>query len=170
MIDNRATDSRATDEGVWLNASQQRAWLNYMQVYHRLEYEMNRHLQTECGLSLGDYTVLNALSRAPERRMQLTSLATMIGWERSRLSHHLKRMVTRNLVDRARSTADGRATDAVLTETGWETVSAAAPKHVAWVRTLFFAGITARQETQLADILGTVYENILAEGTLPRPD
>jgi DNA-binding MarR family transcriptional regulator len=159
-----------TAEGPWLNDSQQRAWLNYMQVYHRLEYEMNRHLQTECGLSLGDYTVLNALSNAPDRRMQLTNLATMIGWERSRLSHHLQRMTGRGLVDRTRSIADGRATDAVLTETGWDTLSAAAPKHVAWVRTLFFSGITARQEAQLADVLGTVYENILAEGTLPRPD
>ena len=28
---------------------------------------MNRHLQRDCGLSLGDYTVLNALDNAPER-------------------------------------------------------------------------------------------------------
>ena len=40
------------------------------------------------GLSLGDYTVLNALSNAPRHRLQLTSLAITIGWERSRLSHH----------------------------------------------------------------------------------
>lgn len=156
--------------GPWLDASQQRAWLSYMQVYHRLEYEMNRHLQTECGMSLGDYTVMNALSQAPGRRLQLTSLARTIGWERSRLSHHLQRMTTRNLVERTRSTADGRATDAVLTDEGWATLSSAAPKHVQWVRTLFFAGITPDQEAQLADILGTVYDNILAEGTLPRPD
>lgn len=37
-----------------LKPAQQRAWLSYMQVYHRLEYEMNRQLQSECGLSLGD--------------------------------------------------------------------------------------------------------------------
>jgi DNA-binding MarR family transcriptional regulator len=131
---------------------------------------MNRHLQTECGLSLGDYTVMNALSSAPGRRLQLTNLATTIGWERSRLSHHLQRMTTRGLVERTRSTADGRATDAVLTDAGWATLSAGAPKHQARVRTLFFEGITAEQETQLADILATVYDNILAEGTLPKPD
>lgn len=159
-----------TAEGQWLNASQQRAWLNYMQVYHRLEYEMNRHLQTECGLSLSDYTVMNALSSASEHRMQLTHLATMIGWERSRLSHHLQRMTARRLVERTRSAVDGRATDAVLTESGWRALSAAAPKHVAWVRTLFFSGISARQEAQLADVLGIVYENIVAEGTLPPPE
>jgi len=154
----------------WLNASQQRTWLNYMRVYHRLEYEMNSQLQSECGLSLGDYTVLNALSLAPGRRAQLTSLATTIGWERSRLSHHLQRMSRRELVDRQRSQTDGRATDAVLTEHGWQVLADAAPRHAAWVRTLFFTDITERQESELADILATVYENILRVGTLPRPD
>jgi hypothetical protein len=28
-----------------LSPSQQRAWLSYMRVYHRMEYEMNRQLQ-----------------------------------------------------------------------------------------------------------------------------
>jgi len=56
-----------------------------MRVYHRLEYEMNRHLQLECELSTSDYRVLNALSNAPRRRAQLSNLATVIGWERSRL-------------------------------------------------------------------------------------
>jgi hypothetical protein len=34
---------------VWLTAPQQRTWLNYMRVYLRMEYEMNRQLQAECG-------------------------------------------------------------------------------------------------------------------------
>jgi DNA-binding MarR family transcriptional regulator len=155
---------------MWLNASQGRAWLNYMQVYHRLEYEMHLQLQVECGLSLGDYTVLNALSQVPGRRVQLTSLATTIGWERSRLSHHLQRMTKRGLVDRAQSTTDGRATDALLTDAGWETLKAAAPRHVAWVREAFFADISTDQQDDLAGILSTVYENILRVGSLPRPD
>src|SRR6185437_6662816 len=154
---------------VGLNASQQRAWLSYMRVYHRLEYEMNRHLTTECGLSLGDYTVMNALSQAPGRRMQLTALATMIGWERSRLSHHLQRMMQRGLVDRLNSAADGRATDAALTAQGAATLRVAAPRHADWVRATFFSDIDDLQEAELADILSTIYENILREGTLPRP-
>ena len=103
---------------VWLSPSQGRTWLNYMSVYHRLEFEMNRQLQAECGLSLADYTVMNALSAAPGRRLRLSQLATTIGWERSRLSHHLQRMAGRGLVDRVQSDTDGRATDAVLTDAG----------------------------------------------------
>ncbi|CAN5853778.1 MarR family winged helix-turn-helix transcriptional regulator [soil metagenome] len=157
-------------ESPWLNPKQARAWLAYMRVYHRLEYEMNRNLQTESGLSLSDYTVMNALSQAAGRRMQLTSLATMIGWERSRLSHYLQRMAVRDLVERVPSESDGRATDAVLTENGWATLQQAAPRHVAWVRKLFFTDISDGQEDELADILSVVYENILRDGTLPRPD
>ena len=76
----------------WLTATQQRTWLNYIQVYLRLEYEMNRQLQADSGISLADYTVMTALSNEPGRRLQSSTLATRIGWERSRLSHQLRRM------------------------------------------------------------------------------
>ena len=153
-----------------LTPIQQRAWLNYMRVYHRLEYEMNHHLRAECGLSLYDYTVLNALSRAPDRRLQVTSLATVIGWERSRLSHHLVRMARRGLVDRLASETDGRGTFIVLSEQGWDLLVRAAPVHAEWVRRTFFADLDPEREETLADILATVHERLLREGTLPRPD
>ncbi|BDX34603.1 MarR family transcriptional regulator [Mycobacterium antarcticum] len=155
---------------VWLTPSQGRTWLHYMRVYHRLEFEMNRQLQAECGLSLADYTVLNALSGAPGRRLRLSQLATLIGWERSRLSHHLRRMAARGLVDRVQSDTDGRATDAWLTEAGITTLETAAPKHVAWVRTLFFSDLDDEQVEELGDLLGGVYQTILREGTLPTPE
>ena len=153
-----------------LTEPQQRAWLNYMRVYHRLEYEMNRQLQADSGLSLGDYTVMNALSQAPGRRLQLSALANTIGWERSRLSHHLVRMAQRGLVERAASQSDGRGTDAVLTAAGWTALQAAAPKHAAWVRRAFFADLEARQVTALADVLGAAYQTLLGQGSLPPPD
>lgn len=153
-----------------LNPSQRRAWLAYMRVYHRLEYEMNRQLQADSGLSLADYTVLNALTNAPGGRAQVNVLATTIGWERSRLSHHLQRMGRRGLVQRSPSDGDRRATDVVLTEQGRGEFEAAAPGHAAWVKGLFFADLTAAQEDTLADILSAAYESILRHGTLPRPD
>lgn len=153
-----------------LTRGQQRAWLNYMRVHHRLEYEMNRHLQTDCGLSLGDYTVLNALSAAPAHRTQLTALANTIGWERSRLSHHLQRMTARGLVGRVASESDGRGTDVLLTPAGWKRLQEAAPVHAAWVRRAFFADLGADEQRALADVLASIYENLLHEGTLPRPD
>ena len=59
----------AMAQRVWLTATQQRTWLNYMGVYHRLEYEINRQLHADVGISLADYTVMNALSNEPGRRL-----------------------------------------------------------------------------------------------------
>jgi DNA-binding MarR family transcriptional regulator len=154
----------------WLTAIQQRTWLNYIQVYLRLEYEMNRQLQADFGISLSDYTVMTALSQEPGRRLQSSRLATRIGWERSRLSHQLRRMESRRLVERIASESDGRATDAKLTPQGWRLLQSAAPDHVALVRALFFADLDDRAAEHLGDLLGEVYETILTNGTLPRPD
>lgn len=160
----------AMAQRIWLTATQQRTWTNYMQVYLRLEYEMNRQLQADFGISLADYSVMNALSSERGHRLQSSRLATRIGWERSRLSHQLRRMESRGLVERIASESDGRATDARLTPQGWSLLQAAAPKHVASVRALFFSDLDDAAADQLADLLGEVYETILRKGTLPPPD
>ena len=109
-----------------------------MRVQLRMNYEVNRQLQRDSGLSLSDYHVLNALTNAPDHRMQVTDLAALIGWERSRLSHHLRRLSDRGLTERLQSTDDGRATDAALTKKGEAAMGEAAPGHAMLVKKLFF--------------------------------
>jgi DNA-binding MarR family transcriptional regulator len=89
-----------------------------MRVQLRMNYEINRQLQRDSDLSLADFHVLNALCSTPDHTPQVTDLAAFIGWERSRLSHHLRRLCDRGLTKRVESEGDGRATDAVLTEKG----------------------------------------------------
>jgi DNA-binding MarR family transcriptional regulator len=108
-----------------------------MRVQLRMNYEINRQLQLDSGLSLADYHVLNALSNAPGHKLQITDLAVMIGWERSRASHQVRRLCERGLTKRIQSGDDGRATDAVLTKDGISAVLAAAPGHLRRVQTLF---------------------------------
>jgi DNA-binding MarR family transcriptional regulator len=109
-----------------------------MRVQLRMNYEINNQLQRDSDLSLPDYHVLNALSNASEHKMQVTDLAALIGWERSRLSHHLRRLSERGLTKRLQSTEDGRATDAVLTKKGLDAMVDAAPGHATLVKKLFF--------------------------------
>src|SRR6201993_2906812 len=120
-----------------LSPSQLCAWGAYMGVQLRMNYQINRQLQRDSGLSLSDYHVLNALSSAPEHKLQVTDLATLIGWERSRLSQHLRRLTDRGLTKRVQSTEDGRATDAVLTKKGLNAMVDAAPGHARLVKRLF---------------------------------
>ena len=134
---SRPRRSTAADS-TWLSPSQLRAWVAYMRVQLRMNYEINRQLQRDSGLSLSDYHVLNALSNAPEHKLQVSDLATLIGWERSRLSHHLRRLSDRGLTKRVQSTEDGRATDAVLTKKGLNAMVDAAPGHARLVKRLFF--------------------------------
>ena len=64
----------------------------------RLEGELARQLAADSGLSYPDYLVLVALTDRPDGRMRLFELAGVLGWEKSRLSHHVARMATRGLV------------------------------------------------------------------------
>src|ERR1700748_2374373 len=90
----------------WLSPSQLRAWVAFMRVQLRMSYEINSQLQRDSDLSLPDYHVLNALSTAPEHKMQITELAALIGWERSRVSHHLRRLSGGGLANGLPATAD----------------------------------------------------------------
>src|SRR5579863_3566123 len=116
--------------GLWLSPSQLRVWLAFMGVQQRLGYEMNRQLQADSELSLADYDILNALSGVAGHFMQVGALAAQIGWERSRVSHHAKRMQSRGLVQCDVAASDRRATEVRLTPDGQRAIVDAAPGHV----------------------------------------
>src|ERR1700754_541208 len=148
-----------------LTPDQQRAWLAYMRVQLRLTYEMNRQLQADSNLSLPDYDVLNALRHAPGGRMRVSALAARIGWERSRLSHHVRRLEKRELVDSRPSPADRRATEVALTDQGWDEINRASSGHIDLVRRLFFDGLPDDLLEPLTIGLESVYDNIIDRGT-----
>jgi DNA-binding MarR family transcriptional regulator len=156
-------------EGGWLSGDEQRAWLAYIRIQLRLTYEMNRQLLADSGVSLADYDVLTALGVADEGRMSVTVLAAQIGWERSRVSHHVRRMSTRELVTCGLSATDKRVTEVALTDRGRQVLDHAAPGHVDLVRQLFFDGLSPELIGPLTKALEGVYANIIKQGTLPPP-
>src|SRR6476469_498224 len=152
-----------------LTPGQQRAWLAYMRVQLRLTYEMNRQLQADSGLSLPDYDVLNALRYSPGGRMRITALAARISWERSRLSHHVRRLENRGLVECRPAPTDRRATEITLTDQGWDEITRASSGHIDLVRRLFFEGLPDELLEPLTVGRESVYDNIVDRGTLPAP-
>lgn len=155
--------------GGWLEGDRQRAWLAFIRVQLRLSYEMNRQLLADSGMSLPDYDVLTALSVADGGSMQITELAAQIGWERSRVSHHVRRMTTRGLVSCGLSAVDRRVTEVTLGSRGRQALEEAAPGHVDLVRRLFFGGLPEGLVGALGDALESVYANIIKLGSLPPP-
>lgn len=150
----------------WLNEAEERAWraLQFMQM--RLEGELARQLTAESGLSYPDYVVLVALTDRPEGRMRLFELAGVLGWEKSRLSHHVARMEARALVKKEKCDADRRGAYVVVTQRGRKEIAAAAPGHVAAVRRLFIDRLTPAQLAAVAEaaeeVLGAFEERAVS--------
>jgi DNA-binding MarR family transcriptional regulator len=96
-----------------------------------------------------EYQVLARLSQSPEQTMRMSSLADLANASLSRLSHLVKRLEERGLVRREPDPADGRFTNAVLTEKGFRALAEAAPGHVAHVRSLVIDVLSPEQLRRL---------------------
>jgi DNA-binding MarR family transcriptional regulator len=128
---------------MWLTEEQQQVWRGYLEMTSRLQTAMHRQLQQDCELSLADYDVLVALSeRGPQR---INELGEVLAWEQSRVSHQLRRMRGRGLVERHGSDDDRRGATVDLTDAGRAALEAAAPAHVEFVRAVVFDGLSAAQ-------------------------
>ena len=84
----------------WLSPQEARAWRALQHLNTPLAAVLNRNLTRQSNLSTADYAVLVHLSESPEKRLRARDMGVAIGWEKSRLSHHIRRMESRNLVAR----------------------------------------------------------------------
>ncbi|WP_371583751.1 MarR family transcriptional regulator [Streptomyces sp. NBC_01314] len=82
----------------WLTPSEQRARRAFVGVHQKLPGRLARALQSCGNLSIADYVVLVALTDTPGGLRHFQDLANTVQWERSRMSHHLRRMAKRDLV------------------------------------------------------------------------
>lgn len=85
------------------------------------------------------------LTETTERRARVADLAQALQWERSRLSHHIKRIETRGLIVREECLEDGRGAFVVLTKDGLAAIGEAAPEHARTVKDLVFSSLTKRE-------------------------
>ena len=96
---------------------------------------LDSQLRPDAGLTHFEYFVLAMLSEAPERTLRMTALAQRTNATLPRLSHVVRRLEDRGLVERSPCPEDGRATNARLTDRRvGRRSSAAAPGHVDTVR------------------------------------
>ena len=122
----------------------------------RLEAALGRQLADESDLSRSDYAVLVSLTDRSDGRLRLFELGQEIGWEKSRLSHHLARMAGRGLVKKETCDSDRRGAFVIVTKKGRKAIEAAAPGHVAEVRRLVVDRLSADELETIANAAETI--------------
>ncbi|MDI3405707.1 MarR family winged helix-turn-helix transcriptional regulator [Streptomyces cavernicola] len=145
-------------ETPWLSERRQHIWRNWLRMNTELPAALHRRLRADSDLSLSDYDVLVQLTDTAEARVRVLDLARALRWERSRLSHHIRRMEGRGLVRREDVPGDGRGAYVVLTAHGRAAIEQAAPAHVRTVRDLVFDSVDADELTAL----GAAVDKVLA--------
>ena len=148
----------------WLDREQLDTWLRLAAMVELLPGALDAQLRRDAGLTLFEYIVLSQLSEAPERVLRMSTLAVRTNSTLPRLSHVVRRLEARGLVERFPCPEDGRATNARLTEAGWTKVVGTAPGHVQAVQYHVFDTLTREQVQQL----GTAAKGIL-ERLAPGP-
>jgi DNA-binding MarR family transcriptional regulator len=153
----------------WLNAREDRAWRAFMHAHHQLVAHLNRGLQ-ESGLSGADYEVLAVLSGHDGDRMPARDLCNALGWEKSRLSHQLRRMQQDGLISREPNPDDARSTLVCLLHTGRAAIEKAAPRHVEDVRRNFIDLLTPAELDMLATLNERVLNHLAKDDDSPTED
>jgi DNA-binding MarR family transcriptional regulator len=153
-------------ETEWLDESEREAWLRLVAVVELLPGVLDAQLRADAGLTHFEYFVLAMLSEAPERTLRMTTLAQRTNATLPRLSHVVRRLEERGIVERFPCPEDGRATNARLTEAGWDVVVAAAPGHVTTVRRTVLDPLTRDQLEQLRGIGDALLTRLDPEGRM----
>ena len=136
----------------WLTAQEEHLWRGWLKLNAELASTLQRELSKT---PVCRYRISRScrLTDNPEGRVQVTELAGLLQWERSRVSHHITRMERRGLVGRLECSEDGRGAFVVITSQGRAAIEEAAPGHVMAVRRLMFDALNEEEKAALAAVI-----------------
>ncbi|RIJ69865.1 MarR family transcriptional regulator [Nakamurella silvestris] len=146
----------------WLDGTESRMWRAWIDMHRHLDRVLEQNL-ADAGMSMADFVLLVPLSESPEGQLRARDLGAEAGWDRSRLSHQIRRMEQRGLVARVDCETDARGTFIRLTPQGRAAIEAAAPGHVESVRENFLDLLDPSE----IDLITAVAERVL-ERVRPR--
>jgi DNA-binding MarR family transcriptional regulator len=126
-----------------LSPRELRVWHAFQFMYEDVLGRIGRDLAQATGLSGPEFGVLSRLAAIGRGEMRQQALASVMGWDKSRLSHQLTRMQGRALVERRNT--DAKVVLVVLTELGQKMLDAARPIHAESVRRNLLSRLTPEQ-------------------------
>ena len=138
-----------------------RLWLRLLACTNRVEAPLRQRLREQFKGSLPRFDLMAQLDRQPGG-MKMRELSKRLMVTGGNVTGLTDRLVAEGLVDKRDDVADGRAVTVQLTVEGRRQFRAMAKAHEAWVVELF-DGLTAAQQAQLFDLLGTLKAGLSAQ-------
>jgi DNA-binding MarR family transcriptional regulator len=140
------------------------AWRSFSSMRRRLDRALESDLQHDCDVSLPEFELLLALSRAPGGQLRIKDLAQRVDWEKSRVSHQVTRLERRRMLVRSVCETDARGWWVTLTPTGSQAVSRAVGAHQNAVRRYFFDVLQEGEQVRINELSARVVDAIDALG------
>ncbi|RFA10930.1 MarR family transcriptional regulator [Subtercola boreus] len=144
----------------WLSDEESRAWKKFIAVVELLPGTLDSQLQRDAELTHFEYFTLAMLSEAPEHTLRMTALAAVTNSTLPRLSHVASRLEQRGYLRRSPCAEDRRATNASLTDAGFEKVVHTAPGHVGTVLANVIAPLDPADVQDLDRIMGKMLKKL----------
>jgi len=126
-----------------LSPHELRVWHAFMLMGEDVLGRVGRDIAQATGLSGPEFGVLSRLDAIGKGEMRQQALASVMAWDKSRLSHQLTRMEERALIERRRT--DGKTVLVALTKLGREKLDSARPIHAVSVRRNLLSRLTQEQ-------------------------
>lgn len=136
----------------WLNETEQQAWQALLVLINRGFPQLERTFKDHDLLAV-HYAILVALSAAPNDTLRLAEVADAASLSQSRLTHRLRTLTDRGIVEISPVAEDGRGKNATLTAAGRSLIESLAPLHVEDVRQLLFDHLTPDETATVAAAL-----------------
>ncbi|WP_103944059.1 MarR family winged helix-turn-helix transcriptional regulator [Thermomonospora echinospora] len=133
-------------------------WRSHLRMHALLGASLARRLARDTGLSEADFEVLAALATSPDGRMTSLRVRCTLVWEKSRLSHQVRRMEQRGLITREPNPDDARSSLLALTAAGRAAVEDAFVPYAQHVREHYLDLMTPEER----DVLIKVSERVVA--------
>ena len=131
------------------------AWSALLRAHAALLRQLETDLESKTGLALADYDVLAQLAVAGGS-LRMTELADRALISRSGMTRRVARLVHEGLVSRAHADLDARGVVVLLTDSGLDRLSVAAPVHLRGVSDLFIANLNDQELAVLESALAKI--------------
>jgi DNA-binding MarR family transcriptional regulator len=134
-------------------------WRSFLVAHAQIRRQLERELQAEQSLGLGEYEVLLLLARADDRQLRMSELADRLVLSRSGVTRLVDRLEAEALVERTSCATDRRGSWATLTDAGHSRLRRASPTHLRGVGAHFLDRIPPAELDALQRTLDRVLDD-----------